>query len=347
MKSNLEVEIFYHPYTQFDNLGDLIINRMLISDLKTRGALHVLSHAVPASFLEGLHVERSHVIESPWRFWFELAVKRLVHGRKCYLFTKPGDIALAPKACAHPSTVIKAVAFGVLKVIGVNICAAGISVDVDFRRIKPCEAYMARRFLIRAARDKRSAHLIKEMGAQASIGADLGFLVGQSSRQVQVIRRIGLSFRSDAKGISLMEAALLLSDLRSNPAISLHALYQVDRDRDFMEKLAEHLGIAKPVAVSDDLSAYSDIDAVISNRLHVLVFGMSRGAVPIAILKECNQKVRSLLQDIGLDACILPSGRALTVADLSLAMASGFATVFAREARRAGRMLDQVFAKSV
>src|SRR5690606_33641546 len=126
--------------------------------------------------------------------------------------------------------------------------------------------------------------------------------------------KIAVSFRGGAYGskidellVGRIEAWLRKCDFTLDDELCF--FYQVEHDRELNCGFAERLSQRANVEVVQDRITpekidyfYHDKKVVISNRLHVPLYALKNGCLPIAVVdRKSNRKIVSLFKDIGLE----------------------------------------------
>lgn len=341
--------------TQFENLGDALINRELIRLLAARGGLVVDTGIAPGWFVDMLDLpaDATRVSGRP-RLFLEM-VRALLRGDRPYYFFLPGGLfgefgrlQLAKKALAL-------LPLRVLRLLGVRLCHVGPS----FERIGP--NYIAhlrrRRPLLHAfyVRDARSLRLL-ETSAVGCDGLlpDLAFNLFDGPSAVPAAGSdVCFSFRTDQHA-DQFDACMTMVE-RVVDALPegarCHVAVQVERDRPGMEAIRDRLQarLGTPVELFQETrdiarmqDFYRDMGVVVSNRLHVLLLGASVCGRLVACVDEKNQKISGLLETLGRGDLVLPMPQATSDAvRTALAappldgraeqakLAEGFRTIFA------------------
>ncbi len=315
--------------TQFENLGDALINRELIRLLAARGTLVVDTGIAPDWFVDMLDLpaDATRVSGRP-RLFLEM-VKALLRGDRPYYFFLPGGLfgefnrlQLAKKALAL-------LPLRVLRLLGVRLCHVGPS----FERIGAnyITHLRRRRPLLHAfyVRDARSLRLLEHhaVGCDGLL-PDLAFNLfdAPSPPLVSTGRRdVCFSFRTDQHAeqfdacMTMVErVAETLSD-----GARCHIAVQVERDRPGMEAIRDRLQarLGAPVEIFQETrdiarmqAFYRDMGVVVSNRLHVLLLGASVCGRLVACVDEKNQKISGLLETLGRADLVVPMPQATPAA---------------------------------
>ena len=90
--------------------------------------------------------------------------------------------------------------------------------------------------------------------------------------------------------------------------------YQVEYDRDFGYEIYQHLLSRKyqvdfmdeRITINNAHNIYGEVKCIISNRLHVLIYGARYGAIPIPLIDiKKHLKIVGIFQDCQLDNLLL------------------------------------------
>ena len=198
-----------------------------------------------------------------------------------------------------------------LKFCGVKICLAGASYENIGNRNWRSIVARSKILHFHGIRDSISEALCNDYGIKNIIrGEDLAF--GCSYDFTDKISTSGMliSMRHD-KSVGVLVFDLLTKIHNTSTQIYLSS--QVERDlstQALIEERFVQLGrvtnLAMVSSIEDALKRYSEVSYVISNRLHVLLLAWFAGATPIALIsKSKNQKIRGILNDLGLEKFII------------------------------------------
>lgn len=107
----------------------------------------------------------------------------------------------------------------------------------------------------------------------------------------------------DAKIDDLAESLRgVLPHLVADDGRSVLSFHQVAEDAGFSGKIALSLGVAlreHTVSLKDYAEFYDSAKVVVSNRLHCLLMGATRGAVPIALTTRGHSKLVAIYEALG------------------------------------------------
>ncbi len=314
-----ETVFYYHPYTQFENLGDLVLSERLLAQLRGHGKLRVLRSGIPIDFWSCLGVEKEEVFEgTKLSFFLTMVFNSLRRRENVVLVTKPGDVIALVSQILPPRREIKALSFFGLRLIGVKICAIGISTRTDNFQRNFLDRFAANQFFGRVVRDSASYQAAERFRGKLFLGSDLAFLripQAAGTPTSDSLCRVAVSFRDPNDPKAEKDILKSLRSLLQSQQIKLFPIYQVDRDADFMRWLAAQLDLESPVKVHGGPEAYQSMNGAISNRLHVLLFAFLAGAAPLALVTEANQKILGLFKDLDMTERVFEVGSSLTQDD--------------------------------
>lgn len=299
--------------TQYDNLGDEIINAILLKELAQRMPVLALGHAVPDWYLENL---RNH-LGPAWKsvvchrdraaFATKLLRKGLGRARH-WLFTACGDVGGTRSHYRRDGMLAMLTALPSLRLVSVGASCANLSVSKA-----ALLRQASRRGALIGARDSVSAATLSTRGIEAMLVPDLAFRLPWTARPDA--RRAILSFREVAgqDRVALLQGlAGIVSSVR-RAGFQPVMIWQVSRDESFCKNLAGALGIPAVDCLGSStgrferaLAFYEEAALAVSNRLHVLLIAAARGAAPFAMLPPGEAKIAPLLADQGMADCILP-----------------------------------------
>lgn len=301
--------------TQFENLGDALINRELIRLLSPLGTVVIGLSTAPPAFRRSLSsgLPRSvRILESSWRFYFELARALFLAkrgGPAAHLVLNPGGYTGDHSAAGEIKSLLRVSILRALKWLGIRVLLIGVSYEDIGRRHAKSLGRLAALLDIHMVRDSGSIAFCRAEGIHA-VGPipDLAFalegdtsLPANNGRLILSVRRVDEKIR-DALGEVLEWAKA------HNLEVSLSS--QVHRDAAFMEELRELYNLrganVELEQIDDALRFYGRQSIVVSNRLHVLILAWRAGSIPVPILRPGkNNKIRNLFTDLGLQDLII------------------------------------------
>lgn len=324
-------QAFFFIETQFDNLGDALINRELIKLMAKHSDVTLGLSKVPDDFYEmiGRDVLAAHIKDrTSGRSLFLLKVlQRALRGESCFVFLSPGgwigelDGRLNLRSWLHTAL------YYLLSFVGVRVCQLGVSYEDLGPKLKLLlwgrSGAMFRHF----ARDEGSRREAERAGVRIDgLCPDLAFHAFASDSRGDGAQGITFSFRADQYPEQMDDIKALvrscLSGLDDN--LPVHFVAQVKKDRQANKDLAqwaqEYCG--RMASYDDGSSRIQDAEnfyrrsrVVVSNRLHSLLLAGSVGNAMIAApISEHNKKIRALFSDVGLGKHVVMQGQTLSSA---------------------------------
>lgn len=294
MELSKPVNTYFICATQTSNLGDLMINKMLVDELCNYGIVYLDALGVPDEFKKPMLANNNVIEVSQYGFSVKrLSVKNLF---KFASFIKKNDVRLitrSPGPLEEPSAKIR-FGFSAINMLA-KLCKAKIvyfgnccSEALSYRR-KLKSTHMDEIYV----RSYDSVEYAKQyFSCPVSYIPDMAFLMTTSKSYVKH-KTVVIDYRSVAD-----ENKTSISDLQSivskfiSLGYSVELYYQVKSDKERMLSLYNVLK-NKSVIMRNDLlwydemeNFYSDKAFVISNRLHSLLFGAVYGVIPIAVISD-------------------------------------------------------------
>lgn len=121
--------IYYQTKTLFSNTGDVLINRSLITTLRTYGIIRAnCASNIPSSFIEALGVRKEEKIEanSEWAFLLHI-FKTAVTGNRVYIISGLGHIS-GGGVKRIVRNIAACLVFMIYRLLRVNIVRIGFSI---------------------------------------------------------------------------------------------------------------------------------------------------------------------------------------------------------------------------
>lgn len=276
--------------TQPSNLGDLVINKVLIDEMCKYGSVYLDAYNLPDSFKKPL-LEKPNVIDvSQLGFSVKrpslsgyVRFRRLIRGNNVGVVTKsPGPLSTYP--------LLLRIAFSLINIVGRlggaksvyigNCCSANYSTNKSVKNLCTDIVFLRSLESVEYAR--------KYLTCPVEYIPDLAFLLQPSTSPFQKKKKIALDFR-----IVESEEGIVFKDVKEivcrflQRGFDVEIYYQVKGDKPAAEKLYKLLrecGVTfhDDLVWYDSLDYYADKAYIISNRLHSLLFGAIYGALPIA-----------------------------------------------------------------
>ncbi len=312
---------FLSARTQFDNLGDALINEVLFNVVRSKGTLHLDCKNVPENYKAVASIPSSESYTSALQFYKKLIYLKLQGHDVTYLL-KPGHIFTlkdTPRQIIHDSITLFIFAF--LKLIGVKIKRFGASLSPFSPISLVMEKIKARLSTTASYREAYTGRFVEQYRFENMIFCpDLLFYPDyQPLKSLQKdTLKIAFSFRAsplkkgnDTAYMNTIKEFIKRLSQESN--YELIAVSQVTRDAVFQQELIamtgkyiEHYVYNCTIAGREKIAeAYTQADIIISNRLHGLLNASMYGCHPVAFVTKDNHKVTGVLETAGLHHLIL------------------------------------------
>ncbi len=314
--------VYFSLQTQFENLGDCIINELVIRELARHARLKIIQRRAPGWLLDRLRALPEVEIYASKRQWFGDLFRRMAVRSPVVFAFKPGHYLSSSKAKSLAYSAALVAFCGLCRMQGGKVIRSGVSLDRFGALQSRLQAVLGRLHTSYGVRDQASLDYARSLGAvSAHYSPDMAFLladaeatsglIGSKLITAEVDRpKLSLSFRKQG---SLKDDAYAqrLADVVGNCARS-HALQpvvveQVTFDRELAQKLSSCLN--GPVvrfeqteeSVRGIFRNYAESRVVVSNRLHSLLFGWTAGAIPIPLVDNSpHSKIVELFKHLNL-----------------------------------------------
>ncbi|AMY70568.1 polysaccharide pyruvyl transferase family protein [Frigidibacter mobilis] len=298
--------VYFSLDTQFENLGDEVINGLLLRELARRQALRILTGKAPDWY-------RANIAAAVGGGGGDV---RFIADRKRYMrdfvmgcLLPPGNIMLL--SCGDVTTIKPNSRRSKMMSVLTRLPFLQIA-QVGASRLKLADADKG--WLARAAgkagrvtvRDEYSLQTLEAAGIKTRLLPDLAFLLDY--RRPDGATKALFMFRETDADSTAFVAQLAAMVARSRD-LGLEPVFgwQVARDESFNRALAEHTGAgllelpgSSEGRLTPTLQAYEGVAVIVSNRLHGLLLAASRGALPMPMLRDSERKVRGVFEHAGL-----------------------------------------------
>lgn len=295
--------------TQFDNIGDILINRELIIESIRAGDTLVDASRCPREFFDSLDISPRYVYHSSLLFLLNV-LKEKIRGRTVYYFLNPGGLGGDLSARSIVASIIYSVILFGFKILGIRVTHVGFSMAPVSGKERFAAKLRSKACWKVLPRDKSSGRYLHSIGGNVDgFFPDLAFLnntMTKSEKNGDIV----VSFRFDGKhSIGFRQAELLLESIFSDCREERVIFYcQVDRDSEKLKELYNkfsHLKNSVYLHNSSDFNVARDVygkaSYVVSNRLHCLLMGALSGAIPVATITRVNGcKIYSLFSDLNM-----------------------------------------------
>ncbi|MEO1390550.1 MAG: polysaccharide pyruvyl transferase family protein [Cyanobacteria bacterium J06634_6] len=326
-KDNANI-IFYDAETQFENLGDLLINRILLRKLRNFGSLCINLAAVPSWYQEKIEALPSESLdEGNGKFEnrvFWIGMRSLFNPNlNVYLVQIPGHYSGGVRGRALK----KILYFLLLKLVGVRICRLGTSIGAFSKDRARLEKWQSRFMHYYSVRDSLSQQYAQEIGIRKPrFFPDLAWLVTPCSMEalssIEKREYVILSFREvnfgsetslDYQNCFWATLDNVIDQVANELSMKIVVSYQVKRDYTFSKKIFDRYADTYNIhfmesKIDDDSmnSIYSASYMTFSNRLHVLMMSMAYGSLPVGVINpDEHSKILGIFHDSKLEHLIL------------------------------------------
>lgn len=293
--------------TQPSNLGDLIINKMLVDELCRYGKVYVDAYKTPEAFRKELVANQAAIdLYKEKRITAKrldfIRLYKLVQKEKIRFYvSSPGPIEGGNRLYSFVLRLIKLTfRLAGAKAYCIGGCASSMISSGKVFKSNGVEHYYMRS-------QKSVDYINSYYQEKASYIPDLAYLLTfKKEQETNTIEKrakaILVNFREPKeKPAKFFEwcKQIIGSFVRQGYQVTLY--YQVQGDREYVLRLykeTQSLGVSliDRLVWYEDLQIYEDKSAVVSNRLHSLLVGAAYGAIPVACVSD--SKLVSKIQDV-------------------------------------------------
>lgn len=328
----LEKKIYYDLSTQYENTGDLLINKAAIEILRKKNSLIIDDTKAPRWFVECVLAPHDKLLS---RFSNKSAVKEVVYDlvlqklgirvkSESYLVLVPGHIS-GSGLKTNIAKLKRLAALSAIRLLGGKIVKFGVSIGPFDHFGSFIESLISRTYHYYGLRDQDSINLAKKLNFRNTrFFPDLAWSYKTGNSLINDERNnVIFSFRSNAYGVSHQDDYLkkvikclreIVLDVNFKNKKILIA-YQVSYDRSASIEIYEQLKqisdvelIDRKLSLNDAIALYHTADMVVTNRLHVLLLAAQCAALPIALIKQNdNKKIIGIFGDNDLSQLLIDS----------------------------------------
>lgn len=288
--------VFVSLVAQSENLGDLVIRRNAINGAFPNHKVVALTTGMPESYLRAYGLEEGSLcVESPIRFQWMLFTES-IRG-KAHLLIAPGPVVLSNKPLRLLKATIVLSDSILVRLGGGQVSSVGRSYRGAIGIAQIIERLQRRVASTYFVRDHESQSVV---GQCAQVRPDMAFF-GSRTRASGARNIISVSLRE--AGPHLVEQLVELKKFADEHGIELVLVTQVKFDDVVHKELASCLGISHiswdnrshSEQLEEISGVYSRSLAVVSNRLHALIFGLQSGAAAVPVNLSDHPKLVSTL----------------------------------------------------
>lgn len=316
----MTAKTFFSIKTQFENVGDALINREMIRLAAENSEVKLDLSRCDQEFSKQLLQSAPNnvsIIKGGFLGLAKLVILNRIKGHDCYYFLSPGGYFGELSRSELLKKAINLLALLAFFMLGVKICHIGVSYErIGARNVRYLKI---RSSLIHShlTRDIASYELAKSLNIKVDgTIPDLAFnIFTEAHTRIERSDSIVFSFRADQDPDQLESSLRLLDQINAKYSEDIDFIFyaQVERDQATTESLFKHAQQnyarkSTTMTISGDIDRSLDFlrrsKLAISNRLHVLLMAASTGVeINAATYKNFNQKLSGLLSDLG-----IPSG---------------------------------------
>lgn len=330
-KQNL---IFYKLTPAWNDSGDCLIHKAIIDLLRQHGRLLFNdfdeNDASKRRFINSLNPQKDErlscypyksFVKALFCFGFKHFFART---SQIYFVTGPGQHKLTTNRQAVRN-LCAAILVAAMKILKIKTIRIGLSQEISGFLPKWSERILALFLDYYYVRDSISLKALQKCGIRtARIAPDLSFSYEIAKdivikKKQKHLKKLALIFNNHIwkpqnQDDFMIEAISRYVEVfvKNNPDFELIIAYQVEEDRQFAEKLSKNLKRQYKQAVffkdsiiwlEDAPLFYSEMDYVISNRLHALLLAYKFGCLSIPLVDiEMQPKITGIFRDIGLES---------------------------------------------
>lgn len=276
--------------TQPYNVGDLLINKMLIDELCKYGTVYVDCYNIPDTFkcyilennnaidvykMSGFSVKNGDIIS----FCFFLLRNNIK-----YFTQSPGPLGKLSKSYSLYFKLISCL----LKSIKIKYCLIGNCCSNSLALNEKISIRNADIYLVRSGSSLR--YLSKCGIKNVHYIPDLAFLYREKALIMDSHKVVTFCFREIYSNYdSFVEWLKRIIRLLHDRGYRIEFIYQVAKDKSFLIKIKNDLSDMPDISFIEDIIWYDNIQyysgksIIISNRLHSLLLGVIHNAVPLAL----------------------------------------------------------------
>lgn len=296
-------EVFVAAHGQDDNVGDPALRRAMLEGLAPSSRRHVLIGAASHAYVNALGLRDDDLTYTSRRQW-QLMAFRFALGGKAAFVSNAGEIQLNPRRLRINR--FDRALIALIRARGGAAISTGLGVRTPSGSHSPVLTSLARACQIATWRDQDS----RDFARAGVVRPDWAFALGSTSTDLSPDARplVVISMRGDTEAPSA-EWMSTIGAIRDELGLRILVISQVERDAARGAQLAAELGGAlHPWMGGDHLAAekdlrkvYREARLVISDRLHVLIFAATEGAVPLYLPATHSTKIPRTMATVELD----------------------------------------------
>lgn len=319
--------IYYQIKTQWDNAGDVLINKALISSLRQYGNIRCnCNTSVPQTFIDELGIlDREKVYyKNNATYILSILKQSLKKENKDYMVSGlghqwGGDIKRYFKAFCS------SIVYVLFRIFNVTVIRIGLSIGPITKMYEIMEKIRARNVNFFYVRDTLSLDLCRRIGCKnVNLCPDMSWLyLSGNVKSMNQTNTVAVSLRESIPGekdeeyidrqVKKCDEILYEINKVMKGKMKVIFFYQVGIDAAFCRIVYNYFKHKYNSEIVDGLltlsqaeEIYSQSAYIISNRMHSLLLGYKFGSLPVALIdQEKHLKISQTLLDNGLEKIII------------------------------------------
>ncbi|MBT2622945.1 MULTISPECIES: polysaccharide pyruvyl transferase family protein [Chryseobacterium] len=308
-------KIVYIVATQYDNVGDLLINKCLIDQISRFGQVYLDTRNVPERFKKELLKDTQNVKE------LSEITNKSFKGKSVvplyfsnlgitHIFKSPGPFGSAGNKKVFLKNMLIGVIFKIFKSKGVKSYLVGNDVHYKNELDKRSVNFFSKNTEKILCRSYTNVNALKGLGFK-NIDYIPDMCFGYSPKDIveSESNEIGVSFRRLNDENYHRKIVDAIQNILDNTDKKVTFFYQVNHDFEYNNELFTHfknnqnVSFHKDCLQWDSLSFYNKFSFTLSNRLHVLLLGMVYNVIPIGLLNNDlkTQKIIDIFDGVDLN----------------------------------------------
>lgn len=308
------IHFIVSEHTQYTNLGDIVLNKVLIEQLALRGSIISIGNGErPPPALEQVLQRLAHR-RLTWPTFLKYILGTMFDRHVRVLCLNPGgyrgDLAVR--------NYINAMTYAAARLFGVRLLRIGFSLGPLTERRRRLERLQARLFDVCAVRDRTSlAELAESARSRVRLLPDLALMatdIGSPAGAANPRPLLLISLREgDGERFAMYHRlSEALQQLADEHHLRLVFVAQVKRDAAHLQALARSVASEFRMLDTDDPDVltrlnelYSAAAILVTNRMHAGIFAAMNGCIPAALIRPAHDlKIVGVMQDARLDGLV-------------------------------------------
>lgn len=341
---------FFTAQTQYENLGDLMIIKILLDNLRKYGTMIINEQGVPEWFCQELDLKDD---EKASKYGNKFSILMLVFALKAlfysnneiYYILTPGHRFSTPIPKTKIDyfrylieTIKQIISLALFKILGVRICRFGVSIGPFSKLDQLVERWKSKFMYLYSVRDTKSEDYANKLGInQVKIFPDLAWLMKTPYASNKLVKLhdeyVIFSFRNSTNSFGdpdIYKNSLfpvldkIVSMVGKKWQKKLLISYQVDLDYEICKDISNRykddcnvIFLEEKINTQSMYDLYSRAYMIFSNRLHVLMFAMLCGSIPVAVVDTLkHDKITSIFSDAGLMRMVIDISNGAQISEI-------------------------------